>query len=107
MKFVPFCCRIAYIEFDNITDSKKAKVTMSGQQLDGETLQIEYISHIKHKHTNAAGKTFGDRDANNPPSTTLVIRNLSNNTTVQSLGMSFKGAVDVRLPRSQNGEHKG
>ena len=101
------------MSFSNATDVSKA-MELDGTTLEGRQLRI---NRAKDKPTPGSGRggrsegrggrSFRGGFSNNTPSRTLFIRNLSYNTTEDTIRKKFKSAQNVSLPITEDGSSKG
>ena len=90
-----FIFRVAFVKYETKSDADAEMKKMNNYELDGRTLKVEVAKLHKKEGISA-------------PSKTLVIRNMSYNTTTKSLKEVFSTAIDVRVIKDQKtGEHRG
>ncbi|XP_078616395.1 nucleolin-like [Branchiostoma floridae x Branchiostoma japonicum] len=85
---------IAYLEFESEAKVEEVKSTMDGVEVDGRNVVMDYVG---------AKAQFTGRPQQGPgrgpgtPSKTLVVRNLSWDTTSEGLMQAFEGSLDARV----------
>ncbi|XP_052071382.1 nucleolin-like isoform X1 [Mytilus californianus] len=98
--------KFAYIDLENSEDLEKA-VKLNGKTIGDSVLVVEKAkSRIEKENSNASTparqSTGGGKD-----DSTLFVKNLSDDTTEESLKEFFPESVEIRLPRKPDDSHRG
>lgn len=112
-------CRFGYADFDS-ADGRDKALELDGVELDGRTLRI---NDADKKPASSGRREGGDRGGgrgggrgrggfregfSSPPSSTLIVRNLSYSTTEDSLADAFEGCTGARVVTDRDtGNSKG
>ncbi|KAL1783088.1 nucleolin [Sigmodon hispidus] len=93
---------IAYIEFKSEADAEKNIEEKQGTEIDGRSISLHYTGD-KGQRQERSGKnsTWSDE------SKTLVLNNLSYNTTEETLQEVFEKATFIKVPQNPQGKSKG
>lgn len=103
--------RFGYVDFVNASDAAKAHSEMSGRELDGRKLNVDFSNGPTNQpnRVQSRAKSFGD--VQSPPSDTLFIGNLSFDAGQDAISTAFGeyGTIlGVRLPTDrESGQPKG
>ena len=109
----PFCCfSFGYVDFTSKEEHKKA-IALSGTEFYGRELNIDVANKISGGggRGRGGGRGGGQRTPKreqNPPSSTLFVKNLSFGTTEDTLYQHFDGASNIRIVTDrESGESRG
>ncbi|CAH1239822.1 NCL [Branchiostoma lanceolatum] len=85
---------IAFVEFESEAKAEEVKSSMDGVEVDGRSVGMDYCGS-KATYLGKAQAESPEKPAT--PSKTLVIKNLSYNTTAEGLKGAFEGSTDARV----------
>ncbi|KAI8488622.1 hypothetical protein Bbelb_336510 [Branchiostoma belcheri] len=90
---------IAFVEFESEAKVEEVKSSMDGVEVDGRRVQMDYVgSKAQFTGKSPQGKSPGGGfNAPATPSKTLVVKNLSYNTTSEGLQEAFEGSTGARV----------
>ncbi|XP_019647066.1 PREDICTED: nucleolin-like isoform X5 [Branchiostoma belcheri] len=90
---------IAFVEFESEAKVEEVKSSMDGVEVDGRRVGMDYVgSKAQFTGKSPQGKSPGGGfNAPATPSKTLVVKNLSYNTTSEGLQEAFEGSTGARV----------
>ncbi|XP_056304560.1 nucleolin isoform X2 [Danio aesculapii] len=90
----------AFVEFENVEDSKEALENCNNTDIEGRSIRLEYSQNDRERGGGGRG--------NAGPTKTLFVKGLSEDTTDQTLKDSFEGAIAARIATDRDtGSSKG
>ena len=100
-----------YVEFANAEDGVKAQAAMTGKEIDGRAINVDFSRpKTEQQPRQDRAKHYGDR-VRSTPSSTIFVANLAFSATSDAVGEEFgkhADVVGVRLPTDrETGEPKG